>query len=580
MARTSDLDRVTAIVLQFMRTPILLLVTVYAIGMSGLVLIPGPEVDGQVTHMGFFHAFYFMTYTATTTGFGEIPSEFSEAQRMWAIACLYMSVIAWIYAIGSIFGLVQNPHFKQAVAQKKFSLAVKRIHEPFVIIAGFGDTGSLLARGLSDQYMAAVVIDTNPERIKALRLRDYRVKMPGLCGDPSVPKTLIDAGLGQPHCRAVVVLTSDENVNQKVAVMARLLNPNLQVICRSTIKDQAEELISLGKVTVVDPFEKFADELTTAIRTPRLYMLEKWLVGAQRGTPKAAQRCPMGVWILCGFGRMGRKVHHALQNQHIPVVVIDPDIGEANDIEHKISQNAKRDTLLEAGIKEAAGIVAATDDDSVNLKILITARMLNADICMVVRQNYHENEVAFQAGRADLIMQPSLVTARKILLRLISPMIEAFLSRLHQYKPEDLNEATDKLSRIVVATKPYLWTTQIHDGGTSAVMTLLRQGTAITLGDLIKHPSNRERFLVCVPIVVQRNGQRLIMPSYLEKIQFGDEILFCGSKKSRQILHATLNNAYTLQYLYSGNEPPKGYLAGWMQRKLALHRSSETHLGR
>ena len=108
MARTSDLDRVTAIVLRFMRGPILLLVTVYG------VLIPGQDAAGQPTHMSFFHAFYFMSYTATTTGFGEIPNEFSETQRMWAIVCLYMSVVAWIYAIGSIIGLVQNPHFKHA----------------------------------------------------------------------------------------------------------------------------------------------------------------------------------------------------------------------------------------------------------------------------------------------------------------------------------------------------------------------------------------------------------------------------------------------------------------------------------
>jgi hypothetical protein len=29
--------------------------------------------------MSFFHALYFMTYTATTTGFGELPGEFSDA---------------------------------------------------------------------------------------------------------------------------------------------------------------------------------------------------------------------------------------------------------------------------------------------------------------------------------------------------------------------------------------------------------------------------------------------------------------------------------------------------------------------
>ncbi|MCP4410230.1 MAG: potassium transporter TrkA, partial [Gammaproteobacteria bacterium] len=95
-----------------MRGPILLLIIVYGVGITGMALIPGQDANGNPTQMGFFHALYFMSYTATTTGFGEIPNEFTDLQRMWAIVCLYMSVIGWIYAIGSIISLVQNPHFK------------------------------------------------------------------------------------------------------------------------------------------------------------------------------------------------------------------------------------------------------------------------------------------------------------------------------------------------------------------------------------------------------------------------------------------------------------------------------------
>ena len=260
MAASSDLDRVTAVVLRFMRGPILLLIIVYGVGITGMVLIPAQDAEGNPAQMGFFHAFYFMTYTATTTGFGEIPNEFTNLQRMWAVVCLYMSVIGWIYAIGSIIGLVQNPHFKQALFQKRFALTVKRITEPFIIITGFGDTGSLLARGLSDQHMRGVVIDGDPERIKALGLRDYRIRMPGLRGDPSLPKTLLDAGLRHPQCRAVVALTSEEEINLKIAIMVRLLNPSVQVICRSTSDDYEKDMRSLGSmVTVVDPFETFAN---------------------------------------------------------------------------------------------------------------------------------------------------------------------------------------------------------------------------------------------------------------------------------------------------------------------------------
>ena len=82
MSNSVSSQRVIFIILRFMRKPVLVLVTVYAVSMAGWVLIPGVVVDGKSQELSFFHAFYFLTYTATTTGFGEIPISFSNAQRM------------------------------------------------------------------------------------------------------------------------------------------------------------------------------------------------------------------------------------------------------------------------------------------------------------------------------------------------------------------------------------------------------------------------------------------------------------------------------------------------------------------
>ena len=209
MTTTSELDRVSMVVLRYMRRPIFVLVFVYAVGVIGMALIPGPTLDGETERMSLFHSFYFFTYTATTTGFGEIPHDFSDEQRLWAVLCLYMGVIAWLYAIGSVIGLVQNPHFVSALSERRLMRQVRRISEPFYLICGFGDTGSLLARGLSDHNLTAVVLDRDIERIKALGLRDYKIAMPGLCADASVPKHLVNAGVQTAHCQGVVVLTGD-----------------------------------------------------------------------------------------------------------------------------------------------------------------------------------------------------------------------------------------------------------------------------------------------------------------------------------------------------------------------------------
>jgi hypothetical protein len=62
--------------------------------------------------------------------------------------------------------------------------------------------------------------------------------------------------------------------------------------------------------------------------------------------------------------------------------------------------------------------------------VLLNARSLNQNLFTIVRQNSHQNELAFEKANADMIMQPTLVTARKILLLLIAPLLKHFFRYL------------------------------------------------------------------------------------------------------------------------------------------------------
>ena len=73
--------------------------------------------------MGFFDAFYFMSYTATTIGFGELPYPFTDAQRLWVTVSIYLTVIGWAYAIGSLLTLLQDRAFRQALALQQLHAA-------------------------------------------------------------------------------------------------------------------------------------------------------------------------------------------------------------------------------------------------------------------------------------------------------------------------------------------------------------------------------------------------------------------------------------------------------------------------
>ena len=136
--------------------------------------------------MGFFDAFYFMSYTATTIGFGELPYAFTYGQRMWVVVSIYLTVVGWAYAIGSLLTLIQDRAFRQALALRRFTAQVARLREPFLLIAGYGRTGELLARSF-DALGRQVVIEEPSDRIDALDLDTYHADIPGLAGDAAQP---------------------------------------------------------------------------------------------------------------------------------------------------------------------------------------------------------------------------------------------------------------------------------------------------------------------------------------------------------------------------------------------------------
>ncbi len=575
MAKSPSSSRITFIILRYMRRPIMVLITVYAASMVGWIVIPGVDTEGNPQNLSFFHAFYFLTYTVTTTGFGELPDTFTEAQRMWGIVSLYAGVIAWFYALGSIVGLVQNPDFQQSVAERRFARGVAQVSEPFCIICGYGNTGALLARGLSNAGMTVIVIDKNSERNKTLTLRDYRSPVSGLCADARVPEHLIEAGLLKPNCKAVIALTQDEDINLKIAVTARLLNPDVWVVTQSTSEVHEDTLATLGaNVHIIDPFQTYAKYLGAVIHDPAIDSLNQWLAGTPNATLDKRLEFHTGPWILCGFGRMGRWARDSLESQGMSTIVIEPNPTQQDSrIANLIVGRANQENLLKAGVKDAAGIIAGTNSDSANLSILLNARALNPDIFLLVRQNRYRNQLVFQAAQADFIMMPSLVSARRILFLLLAPLLKTFFEALrgHDTGSKDLvlGDVLDQLATTVGGSQPRLWTLDTSAATASALVRVVECGDPVTLGDLMRDPVNRKRHLACLPLVIHSGHEPKVMPALSTTVQPGNQVLFCGTARALRLLDATLNNEYTLRYLISGIDQPRGYLMQWLTRKLA-----------
>ncbi|MCP3662826.1 MAG: potassium transporter TrkA [Gammaproteobacteria bacterium] len=554
---------VVFLIFRRMRRPLLTLVAAYSIAVLGLVLIPGQDASGEPWSMSFFHALYFVSFMATTIGFGEIPYPFTDAQRIWVILSIYGTVVVWFYAIGTLLRLVQDKGFQQALTEMSFTRKVKRIREPFYLICGYGETGKALVHALTDRDQQVVVIDIAPGRINLLELENLRQYVPGLCGDAASPTHLLEAGLSHNYCAGVVALTNVNEVNLKVAITSKLLHPDIKTICRADSHDVEANMHSFGTNAVIDPFDTFANHLAIALQVPGLYLLQNWLTSMRYQKLIDPVYPPgAGLWIICGFGRFGKAIYQRLKDEGLELVVIEarPDITGVPDADFVVGRGTEGDTLQEAGIDRAQGLVAGTDDDSNNLSIIMTAMDLNRHLFVVARQNEEENQAIFGAVKADMVMHPSTIIANKIRVQLATPMLYEFTGLAMLEDDAWACELVSRVSAVVRAHAPVVWEVAIDSKEANAVCNALGQGGLVTLADILSDPRDRDITLSCIPLLLLHGGGRVMVPDLDTALKRGDRILFCGHYIGRNTMEWALQNEHALSYILTGKTGPQGWL--------------------
>ena len=233
LAPASDAGRTgwgVFLLLRRLRRPVAVLIIVYSVAVLGFTIVPGVDAEGRTWTLSFLDAFYFVSYLGTTIGLGEVPQPFSGTQRLWATVAIYSTVLAWLYAIGALFGVLQDPAFRRIRREAAIERAVRRLDEPFYLLCGYDDAGTRVAHELVENGSAIVVLDAARERIDMVEVDDLYSNVPALCADASDPRSLVLAGLKSPHCAGVLALTGEDAVNVRVALTAHLLAPSLQVL--------------------------------------------------------------------------------------------------------------------------------------------------------------------------------------------------------------------------------------------------------------------------------------------------------------------------------------------------------------
>jgi hypothetical protein len=229
-------------------------------------------------------------------------------------------------------------------------------------------------------------------------------------------------------------------------------------------------------------------------------------------------------------------------------------------------------TLIEAGVREAVGIVAGTDNDVNNLSIVMTARELNPNLFMVIRQNRYANAHLFRRFGADITMQPADIVGHEFLSLLTTPMLSRFFVHAKEKPNAWANELLSRIAAVVGDTVPDVWDIELDPMNAVAVRQAIGEGKEITLGHLVRDPRDRDATLPCIPLLL--GGTEALLPELDTPLFPGDRILFCGAPGTRQQQMLALRNLNVLNYLLTGEDRPDGWLWRWLsgRRELAIKR--------
>ena len=148
-------------------------------------------------------------------------------------------------------------------------------------------------------------------------------------------------------------------------------------------------------------------------------------------------------YIVCGYGRMGKRICKELSAKPLPFIVIDknPDVIAALQREGLMAVEGdatQDDVLIRAGIERAKGVVSVVNTDTENLYIVLTARGLNKDLYIVARAGDEGSEHKLMRAGANRVSSPYHIGGMQMAQAVIRPAVMDFLELATQSEHLDL----------------------------------------------------------------------------------------------------------------------------------------------
>ena len=209
------------------------------------------------SNWSYLEALYMTIITITTVGFREVKLLTPRGQ-VFTIFIIFLGIGMVTTLFARLGQIIVESGVKNLYGRRKMTDRMKRMRNHY-LLCGFGRTGSSIARKLNEAGIDFVIIDSLQEHIDDATSLGYSV----LKGDASSDSILLDAGIQK--ARGTVLCVGDDVTNVNIALAARELNNEQNIISRGTNPSLEYRLVRAGADSVVYPMRLGGEQIARSI---------------------------------------------------------------------------------------------------------------------------------------------------------------------------------------------------------------------------------------------------------------------------------------------------------------------------
>ena len=206
-------------------------------------------------------ALYMTVISITTVGFSEVIP-LSPAGKYFTILLIFGGVGFFLYMVSLITEAMMEGGLYTFLGRRLMEKKMDVMQDHF-IVCGYGRIGKVISKILHENNRPFLIIENNPEEIKAIDELGYLVLQGDSTNDDMLTKAhIMDA-------KALIAVTSSDADNVYIILSARGLKSDIYILARSSGKKGAQtKLLRAGANKVFSPYEIGARRMAQSLVRP------------------------------------------------------------------------------------------------------------------------------------------------------------------------------------------------------------------------------------------------------------------------------------------------------------------------